>query len=86
MVERALRLGKACGRVDRTYVSTDDAEIQAIAAANGCATPSLRPASMSTDAARTIDGIPVIVDVLPAVLAAARAADLRFVTLRLALS
>ncbi|MHB9100916.1 MAG: polysaccharide deacetylase family protein [Sulfuricella sp.] len=38
------------------------------------------------NAARTPDGIPVILEVLPAVLAAARAANLRFATLRLALS
>lgn len=38
------------------------------------------------NAARTPEGIPVILQVLPTVLAAARAADLRFVTLRLALS
>ena len=38
------------------------------------------------NAARTPDGIPVILEVLPAILAAAREANLRFVTLRLALS
>jgi peptidoglycan/xylan/chitin deacetylase (PgdA/CDA1 family) len=38
------------------------------------------------NAARTPDGTPVILAVLPSVLAAASAADLRFVTLRLALS
>ena len=38
------------------------------------------------NAARTPDGIPVILEVLPAVLAYAAAANLRFVTLRLALS
>jgi peptidoglycan/xylan/chitin deacetylase (PgdA/CDA1 family) len=38
------------------------------------------------NAARTFDGIPVILEVLPAVLAAAIAANLRFVTLRHALS
>lgn len=38
------------------------------------------------NAARTPGGIPVILDVLPAVLTAAHAADLRFVTLRHALS
>jgi peptidoglycan/xylan/chitin deacetylase (PgdA/CDA1 family) len=38
------------------------------------------------DAARTLDGIPVILEVLPTVLAAARAANLRFITLRQALS
>ena len=38
------------------------------------------------NAARTTGGIPVILEVLPPVLAAARAANLRFVTLRQALS
>lgn len=38
------------------------------------------------NAARTPDGIPVILEVLPTVLASAAAAKLRFVTLRLALS
>jgi peptidoglycan-N-acetylglucosamine deacetylase len=38
------------------------------------------------NAARTLDGIPVILEVLPAVLATARAANLRPVTLRQALS
>jgi peptidoglycan/xylan/chitin deacetylase (PgdA/CDA1 family) len=38
------------------------------------------------NAARTPDGIPLILEVLPPVLAAARAASLRFVTLRLASS
>lgn len=38
------------------------------------------------NAARTLDGIPVIVEVLPTVLAAAEAANLRLVTLRQALS
>ena len=38
------------------------------------------------NAARTLDGIPVILEVLPEVLAAAKAANLRFVTLRQALA
>ncbi len=38
------------------------------------------------NAARTTDGIPMILEVLPTVLAAARAANLRFVTLRQALA
>jgi len=38
------------------------------------------------NAARTPEGIPVILEVLPTVLASARAANLRFVTLREALS
>ncbi|MBE0622659.1 MAG: polysaccharide deacetylase family protein [Burkholderiales bacterium] len=50
----------------------------------------LRPGSIlllhDGNAARTPGGVPVIVEVLPGVLAAARAANLRFVTLRHALS
>jgi peptidoglycan/xylan/chitin deacetylase (PgdA/CDA1 family) len=38
------------------------------------------------NAARTPDGIPVILEVLPTVLASAAAANLRFVTLRRAIS
>ena len=38
------------------------------------------------NAARTLDGTPVILQVLPTVLAAARAADLRFITLHQAIS
>ena len=38
------------------------------------------------NAARALDGTPVILQVLPAILAAARAADLRFITLRQALA
>lgn len=57
LVELALQLGERCASVDKVYVSTDDAEIQAIAVAHGCATPSLRPAALSTDTARTIDVI-----------------------------
>lgn len=52
-----MRLGKACASVDVVYVSTDDPETYAIAAANGCATPHLRPAVLSTDSVRTIDVI-----------------------------
>lgn len=55
LVERAIRLAKACASVDNVYVSTDDPETYAIALANACATPSLRPAALATDAARTIE-------------------------------
>lgn len=55
LVERAMNLSEACSRIDKTYVSTDDPETYALALAKGCATPKLRPASLSTDASRTID-------------------------------
>lgn len=57
LVERAIRLGKTCTSVDVVYVSTDDPETYSIAVENGCATPHLRPAGLSTDSARTIDVI-----------------------------
>ena len=62
LVELAIKLAEACARVDTVYVSTDDPEIHAIAATNGCATPSLRPVKLSTDAARTIDVIRHLVE------------------------
>jgi CMP-N-acetylneuraminic acid synthetase len=62
LVERALHLGKSCKSVDVVYVSTDDPETYAIAQANGCATPSLRPAVLATDSARTIDVIKDLAD------------------------
>ncbi len=55
LVARAARLARGCARIDGVYVSTDDEEIYAVAVANRCATPSLRPAALATDAARTID-------------------------------
>lgn len=55
LVERAIRIAKSCASVDNVYVSTDDPETYAIALANDCATPSLRPAALATDSARTID-------------------------------
>ena len=62
LVELAIRLAKACARVDTVYVSTDDPEIHAIAATYGCATPSLRPVELATDAARTTDVIRHLVE------------------------
>lgn len=46
-IEQAL----ACKAIDRTYVSTDDAEIAEAARAAGAAVPFLRPAELATDAA-----------------------------------
>lgn len=57
LVERAIRLARESGRVDRVLVTTDDPEIYAIAKARDAAPPSLRPASLATDDARTIDAV-----------------------------
>jgi len=61
LLERAIKLGLACGRVDRVVVSTDDAEMQEIASRYGVAAPRLRPAHLATDTARTVD---VVLDLL----------------------
>jgi CMP-N,N'-diacetyllegionaminic acid synthase len=57
LVERAVRLARECGRVHRVLVTTDDPEIYEIAKAHDAAPPSLRPASLATDDARTIDAV-----------------------------
>jgi CMP-N,N'-diacetyllegionaminic acid synthase len=57
LVERAIRLARESGRVDRVLVTTDDPEIYEIAKARDAAPPSLRPATLATDDARTIDAV-----------------------------
>ena len=51
LLERAIRLGQACKRVDRVIVSTDDAHMQQLALAAGAECPSLRPPHLATDTA-----------------------------------
>ncbi len=62
LVERAIQLGKLCKRVDNVFVSTDDPEIYAIAQHWDSATPALRPDSLATDSARTVDVIANLVE------------------------
>jgi len=62
LVERAIQVGKACERVDKVLVSTDHPEIHAIAQQYDSAAPSLRPNSLATDSARTVDVILNLVD------------------------
>ena len=57
LVERAIRLARESGRVDRVLVTTDDPEIYEIAKALDAAPPSLRPKALATDQARTIDAV-----------------------------
>jgi CMP-N,N'-diacetyllegionaminic acid synthase len=57
-IEQALRAGV----FDTVMVSTDDAEIAAIARASGAEVPSLRPAHLAQDATPTIDVILHVID------------------------
>ena len=53
LLERAIKLGLASPWVDRVIVSTDDAEMQALAQSYGVASPGLRPAHLATAEATT---------------------------------
>ncbi|WP_347267857.1 acylneuraminate cytidylyltransferase family protein [Paracoccus sp. (in: a-proteobacteria)] len=57
-IEQAL----ACGAIDRVFVSTDDAEIAAVARAAGAEVPFLRPAELATASAPKIPVIEHLVE------------------------
>jgi CMP-N,N'-diacetyllegionaminic acid synthase len=51
LLARAIRLGRHCKRVDRVIVSTDSAEMQAVAISEGAECPELRPLELASDTA-----------------------------------
>ncbi len=53
LLERAIRFALASPRIDRTIVTTDDPDMQAIATRRGVAAPTLRPAHLADDTATT---------------------------------
>jgi len=57
LLERAFKLGLSSPWVDRVVVTTDDPEMQAIAARYGVAAPALRPAHLASDAATTAEAV-----------------------------
>jgi CMP-N-acetylneuraminic acid synthetase len=61
LLERAIRLAQANPDVDRTIVSTDSSEMHEIAEKYGVAAPTLRPAHLADDKAKTVD---VVLDLL----------------------
>jgi CMP-N-acetylneuraminic acid synthetase len=62
IVERAIRLARESGRVDRVLVTTDDPEIYELAELHDAAPPSLRPPHLATDLATTIDAVIHLID------------------------
>jgi CMP-N-acetylneuraminic acid synthetase len=54
LLERAIRFGLASSRIDRVIVSTDDAEMHAIATRFGVQSPTLRPPHLADDTATTV--------------------------------
>jgi CMP-N-acetylneuraminic acid synthetase len=61
LLERAIKIGISCSRVDQVLVSTDDLEMFTIAGQYGVASSGLRPEYLATDNATTID---VIIDMI----------------------
>jgi CMP-N-acetylneuraminic acid synthetase len=55
LLARAIRLAKHCARVERVIVSTDSAEMQAVAIAEGAECPQLRPTELASDTATSAD-------------------------------
>jgi CMP-N,N'-diacetyllegionaminic acid synthase len=51
LLERAIRLGRNCARVNRVIVSTDDAHMRELALRAGAECPALRPAHLANDTA-----------------------------------
>jgi CMP-N,N'-diacetyllegionaminic acid synthase len=53
LLERAIKFAKNSPRIDRTIVTTDDAEMHDIARRHGVQSPALRPPHLATDTATT---------------------------------
>jgi CMP-N,N'-diacetyllegionaminic acid synthase len=64
LLARAIRLGRHCERVERVIVSTDSAEMQAVALAQGAECPTLRPGELATDAAKSADVVRHVIETM----------------------
>lgn len=65
LLERSIKLAKACPYIDRVIVSTDSPEMYAIAKQYIVATPDLRPAALATDTAKTVDVVLDLIETAP---------------------
>jgi CMP-N,N'-diacetyllegionaminic acid synthase len=61
LLERTIKLGLLCNRIDKVIVSTDDLEMFEISSRYGVSSCGLRPSHLAVDSALTID---VILDLL----------------------
>jgi CMP-N,N'-diacetyllegionaminic acid synthase len=62
LLARAIRLGRHCNRISRVIVSTDSADMQAIALAEGAECAALRPAHLASDTATSAAVVQHILD------------------------
>lgn len=65
LLERAIRFAKASPWIEQTYVTTDDAEMHAIASEHLVAMPALRPQELAGDDARSADAVAHLIDTVP---------------------
>jgi CMP-N,N'-diacetyllegionaminic acid synthase len=64
LLERAIILGQKCKFIDRVLVSTDDQEMYDISKKYMVNTPNLRPSSLASDNARTVEVVLNLMDEL----------------------
>jgi len=67
LLERTIKIAKLCPYVDRVLVSTDNVELYDIANRYDAAAPSLRPAELATDNAKTVDVVLNLIESAPIV-------------------
>lgn len=65
LLERAIKIAKLCPYVDRALVSTDNQEMYDIAQRYVAAAPTLRPAELATDNAKTVDVVINLIEKAP---------------------
>lgn len=65
LLERSIKLAKACNYVDRILVSTDSPEMYEIAKRYNAAPSALRPAELATDTAKTVDVVLDLMETAP---------------------
>ncbi|HYG89071.1 MAG TPA: acylneuraminate cytidylyltransferase family protein [Azospirillum sp.] len=65
LLERTIKLAQRCPYIDRVVVTTDHPEMYAIAQRYGVAAPTLRPAELATDTAKTVDVVLQVIESVP---------------------
>jgi CMP-N,N'-diacetyllegionaminic acid synthase len=65
LLERTIKIAKLCPCIDRVVVTTDHPEMYEIARHYGVAAPTLRPAQLASDNAKTVDVVLDLVQTVP---------------------
>lgn len=65
LLERTIKIAKLCPYIDRVVVTTDHLEMYEIARRYGAAAPTLRPAELASDNAKTVDVVLHLVETVP---------------------